>query len=482
MSALDREYYMHFAGHKESFEIEPIYERHAGLFEREAVEQLRERLADARPGDEGRRCRYLLQLAVEGFIGQATKAESARLAEREAALEIEFDGTRESYRQAAVRQANEADPQRRLALERSRLDALERELNPLYLAIVERAHELSVELGWKSYRQMYEELRGFDLPGLERQTRAFLDVTEGRYRELVEPQLIAQTGMGLDDLRRSDLPYFFRAKSYDGMFPADGLTDAFERTLAGLGIELRNQANVKLDLEQRAKKSARAFCAPVHVPNEVYLVIPRKGGRDDYSALFHEGGHTEHYAGVDPGLPFEFRHLGDNSVTEGFAFLFEHLVEDPHWLELVLGTSASADYLEYVRASKLIFLRRYAAKLAYELELHSGRRPLSQMPELYAKWLGEATGVEWPAVTYLADVDEGYYAANYLRAWAFEARLRRFLAERYGPDWFKRRKAGDFLRSTWREGQRLDAGELLAQVSGERLDFSVMLDEVGALR
>src|SRR4030095_7629836 len=151
------------------------------------------------------------------------------------------------------------------------------------------------------------------------------------------------------------------------------LVETLERTLAGLGIDLRSQSNVTLDLEQRPSKSSRAFCSPVHVPNEVYLVISRKGGRDDYAALFHEAGHTEHYANVDSELPFEFRYLGDNSVTEGFAFLLEHLTEDPSWLAFAPGDADGDRYLEYVRASKLVFLRRYAAKLTYELELHTGQ-------------------------------------------------------------------------------------------------------------
>ena len=33
ISEMDREYYLHFAGHKQEFEIEEIYDRHAGLFE-----------------------------------------------------------------------------------------------------------------------------------------------------------------------------------------------------------------------------------------------------------------------------------------------------------------------------------------------------------------------------------------------------------------------------------------------------------------
>ena len=84
---LDREYYLHFAGHKEAFEIEAIYERHSSLFERSVVDELRDRLATL-DGDSERRCRYLLQLAVEGFIGHASKSEAALLAEREGALEI----------------------------------------------------------------------------------------------------------------------------------------------------------------------------------------------------------------------------------------------------------------------------------------------------------------------------------------------------------------------------------------------------------
>jgi hypothetical protein len=100
------------------------------------------------------------------------------------------------------------------------------------------------------------------------------------------------------------------------------------------------------------------------------------------------------------------------------------------------------------------------------------------MPELYSSLLGRAVGVEWPRATYLSDVDEGFYAANYLRAWALETFLRGALQERFGPAWFATAEAGEFLRSLWREGQRLNADELLAEITGEILDFGVMAGEV----
>jgi hypothetical protein len=481
VGAMDREYYLHFAGHKPEFEIEPVYERHAGLFGREVVDALRVRLAQAEPGDETRRVRYLLELAVGGLLGNETKEQETAIAEREAALEIDVAGERLPYRQSAVAQANEPDAERRAEIERARLDVLERELNPLHRTALERSHELARELGWGSYREMYEELKQIDLAALERQTAAFLRATAGRYRESVEPHLRAQLGLGFEDLRRSDLPHFFRAPGFDELFPAERIVAALERTLGGLGIDLHAQTNVRLDLEQRPAKSPRAFCAPVSVPDEVYLVIARHGGRDDYAALFHEAGHTEHYAHVERSLPFEFRYLGDNSVTEGFAFLFEHLTEDPVWLGAVLGAEDAtrlAAYAGFTRASKFVFLRRYAAKLSYELELHAGRRPLDEMPAVYSRSLGDAVGVDWPAATYLADVDAGYYAANYLRAWTFETHLRGVLVERFGPEWFLEPEAGNLLRALWREGQRRNADELLAQVTGAHLDFRVMENEV----
>ena len=88
---------------------------------------------------------------------------------------------------------------------------------------------------------------------------------------------------------------------------------------------------LELDIEQRPKKSPRAFCAPIEVPGRVVLVIQPIGGADDWRALFHEAGHTEHFAHV-ADLPVEAKRLGDDSVTEGWATLMEHLLLEPAWL------------------------------------------------------------------------------------------------------------------------------------------------------
>jgi hypothetical protein len=201
-------------------------------------------------------------------------------------------------------------------------------------------------------------------------------------------------------------------------------------------------------------------------------VIAPTGGRDDYGSLFHEGGHTEHYANTAADLQFEFRQLGDNSVTESFAFLLEHLVSDPAWLEERLGIGDSEAAVEHARAFRLVMLRRYSAKLAYELELHGPSGRLAEMPGRYAERLGRAVRVPWPRASWLADVDDGFYAACYLRAWALETHWRAALRERFGERWFASPEAGAWLRGLWRHGQRLNADELLAETLGEELDFA----------
>ena len=82
-----------------------------------------------------------------------------------------------------------------------------------------------------------------------------------------------------------------------------------------------------------------------------------------------------------------------------------------------------------------MFLRRYAAKLAYELELHGGGR-VEGLDAVYARRLSDAVRVDWPAVSWLSDVDPFFYAARYLRAWALETHLRAALRERFGAAWF----------------------------------------------
>jgi hypothetical protein len=479
VEAIDREYLLHLSGRKPELHLAGIYERHAGLFDPGTVGALRELSAQASP-DERRRRRYLLQFALDGLLGEATRVEAEEIARLEASMEVAVDGARIPYRQVPAEQANEPDGARREELEQARNALVAERLNPIHRRALERSHAACRELGWPSYAGAYADLRGLDLEALGASTEGVLAATEDAYAPALDPRLEHASLPPLGVLRRSDIPRFFRAPELDRDFPADLLVSSLADTLGGLGIDLSGQRNVHLDTESRPTKSPRAFCAPVQVPGEVHLVISPIGGRDDYAALFHEAGHTEHYASVDPELAFEFRHLGDNAVTESFAFLLEHLTDDEQWLRAGLRIADPEPILAQARAVRLVMLRRYCAKLAYERELHSAGVDLDAMAGRYAELLGAATRVSWPASSWLADVDTGLYVACYLRAWALEALWREALRERFGERWFQRGEAGDWLRDLWAQGQRLDAEGLVAETLGRELSFEPLTSELAS--
>jgi hypothetical protein len=396
----------------------------------------------------------------------------------EASLEIDVGGEAIPYRMAPVVQANEPDPGRRAEIETARNALLAERLNPLHLEGLERVHSACTELGWQSYLDAYSDVRALDLRALGRELERFARATEAGYAGILDRELERTVGLTLGELRRSDLARFFRAAHLDGLFPGERMVPALQESLRGLGIDLAAQSNVMLDTEARPTKSPRAFCSVPRVPAEVYLVMPPIGGREDYAALFHEAGHAEHYGCTDAELAFEFRHLGDNSVTESFAFLLEGLTASPRWLERVLGVDGAQAAMEHARAARLLFLRRYSAKIAYELELHGPGVDPGAMPERYAKLLGERVGVAWPRETWLSDVDGGFYVACYLRAWALEVDWRRELEQRFGTGWFASDEAGGWLRGLWARGQRLDADRLLAEVAERKLDFGRLASDL----
>jgi hypothetical protein len=173
----------------------------------------------------------------------------------------------------------------------------------------------------------------------------------------------------------------------------------------------------------------------------------------------------------------EARRLGDNAVTEGWAMLLEQLVNEPAWLERRLDFPRPHEFGAEAAAGLLYFVRRHAAKLLYEYELH-GEGELAAMRALYVERMREATKIELSETDFLADVDAGFYCSSYLRAWAFEALLRDFLREEFGRAWFTRPEAGSLLRELWSEGQRSTADELLSEVAGAQLELAAVAERI----
>jgi len=464
IAEIDEEYYLHYAGLKESLELEQIYERHAELTKLERAKRL-----EGAPTE-------LWRFACEGFLGNLTRSHQERLAKVESELEPEVDGERIPFRMLRPVIANEPDRDRRQRLEETRLRLTDEELNPVYLDAARIDREAVGQLGAANYYELYKRF-GFRLDELAAQCTEVLDATERLWEETGDRLFRERLGVSLADARAWDVPRLFRAPEWDKAFPSEGMLAALEGSLRELGIDLAAQENVHLDLEQRPAKSPRAFCSPIEVPDKVMLVIQPIGGRDDWEALFHEAGHTEHYAHTSRDLPLEARRLGDMAVTEGWAMLMQHLVMEPRWLQRRLDVPRVEQLANEGAASLLYFVRRYSAKLLYEIEFFQADDPAS-MKDRYVELLSEAYRFPAAPENYLSDNDGSFYVSGYLRSWAFEAQLRDFLRGEFGNDWFTRREAGDLLRELWSLGQGPTAEELLNEVTGARLEMAAVTERV----
>jgi hypothetical protein len=494
------EYYNAFAGLQERLDVAAIVDRYPELHARDTWDYINE-LTD-READE--RARRFLRLAFYGFISQASLRDlTEALANAESEAVVEVDGEQVAFRALTGRMANEPDAEKRRVLDRKNVEVIA-SLNPLREEYEHRHLALINELGFTSVPELVRELKNLKPEPFAASCRAFLDRSDAVYEERLG-QYANAAGLERSQVRHGDMGFMLRAGRFDELFPPREMVPALSKTLHGLGIDLDSQQNVTLDLEQRPRKTPRAFCIGIDTPSDVRLVLSPRGGQDDYSVLFHEAGHLEFAAHVSPSLPYYYSNHGDLSVHEGYAFLFQHLTSAPAWWHEIMGVNVrkSEDlrhYIDFARFQRLYLFRRYCAKLNYELEFYAGgadtlicqaesqtgvsappTRPPSQLPEIahaYAKWLERGCGFAYPPERYLADFDDDLYVMQYLQAWVWEVQLRSHLEQRFGEAWFTSRGAGDLLRELWAEGMKYDAWELAQQLGMDGLDIEPLAQEL----
>jgi hypothetical protein len=469
--------YVNLAGFRAELDLAPVYQRHGGLFSSAAIDGLRQ--AAGGTGPAAGRAQRLLGFAVAGHLEQAAAPLTDRIAAAESTAVVVWRRERIGYRQAPIRVADISDRTERNALdERYRL-AMEA-INPLREERWAILHAQARSLGATDYVALTAESTGLDPEGVAEGASAFLGDSETLYYAALR-RYLALIEIEGGDATVADLAHLLRGRSWDHYFDSARLTDVLTRTLGGLGIDLAAQDGITLDFEPRPGKSPRAFCVPVRVPGDVRLVVQPRGGHDDFGSALHEMGHVQHFAHVSARLDPADRYVGDESVTEGWAFLFQYLLHEPEFLavELRMPTDAIPGWLDFAAFRKLYFLRRYAAKLLYELRLHRGGESTVHRAE-YAGLLGLLTGVRTPDAGYLADVDDGLYAARYLRAWLAEASLSTALRDRFGAAWWRSPEAGVFLRERWSVGLGPSAEDVVAPLGYDHLDWRPVMRQIRA--
>src|ERR671934_1663771 len=107
IAELDEEFYLHYAGHKDTFDLSPIYERHRNLTEIDNVKSVGLSI------NGGARVRELWRFSCEGYFGDLTREHAEKLAELESELTVSIDGEELPYRMVRPAPADGAAPAQR---------------------------------------------------------------------------------------------------------------------------------------------------------------------------------------------------------------------------------------------------------------------------------------------------------------------------------------------------------------------------------
>jgi hypothetical protein len=303
---------------------------------------------------------------------------------------------------------------------------------------------------------------------------AFLDMRERWFERLLGPERAAQPSS-------AHMGYVRRLSPLDSTYTKDRATDVCLATLFALGFDVAADRNIRLDLDDRPQKSPRACVIASDPPKVVHLITRAQGGLHDYQAFMHEAGHALHYAGCDPNLPYTFRRLArDHALTEIYSYICEAITREPGWHAEHFGLS---DEEARTNAEATVFLeallfRRYTAKLQFELGFWSDFDEAGTTSDDYAARLTAATGVRYRSDGHLADMDGGFYSADYLRAWIRHAQLRAHLIDEVGEDWWRSTKTGEILRALFAEGTKPSSEEIAARLGFEPYDTAPLISEL----
>ena len=478
---ISREYYLAAAGLKPTAELQPIYARHAAIMSADTLAMTLEAFRGATPGSEDHRQTRIL---LEWLASLQSGRELAPLEEREIAWEASAmvrlpDGSSVQFERAPIEVANSADRAYRETIMDARNRLVESELAPMRREKFQRERDIIERLDLADgYNATWELLSGVSLEDLRAQCGQFLRDTQAMWDETFPSFVKRVLRIEPRDATRADALALFRAREFDDYFPAAEMEPRVQKQTREMGVDPLASGRIRLDTGEREGKRSRAFCAPVRVPDEVYLVLRPHGGQSDWSTFLHELGHALHFAHARPDYPFEYRWLGDNSVTESYAMLFDGLMQNERWLKRYTDLSGESlrSFTRSAGFEELHFLRRYCAKFMYEIELYGGNVSWNSLPDLYVERLSGATSFRYAAADAFVDVDPGYYSARYLRAWQLSALLDETLTERYDEDWWRNPRAGPWIvQSLFAEGQRDLAHELASRVSGRDLSFAPLV-------
>jgi len=480
--SFSNESYLFWTGRREKFAPSHIYDEHEELFSTETYHMIEEKLRESK-GEEKKTLTYL-----KGFVGSHIIKKQVRwLQDRILALEstvIKIEEEQIPFNDSLWHLSNAEIRSKREKIDEARREII-CQMNPLLKDMYHKEAESIESLGFDSYSEMFYRLYGLDLGMLRNSAKEILHETEDAYKEFLEFFLRRNLGIKLGQAKRHDLLHLLRAQHYDHYFNPADMFERIGKCMREMGLDVSADGKISLDIKPGQNRWLALWdrlyhsmgCIPMQIPKKIMLVGMLRPGKEIHQAFLHNLGHGIHYCHMDEELPFELKRLGDSSISEAFAFVWDELPLSRKWLERYVGLTKNLDFIRFCYLGKLYYLRRYAAKLSYEILLFEDGL-LEGKEEAYKTILTEATMVDHDAESYLYDAEHDLLSGRYIRGWILQGQIIYYLRDHYDEEWFRRDISATFLKELWNKGGGLTAEELSRQLGYSEIDVRPMLDMI----
>jgi len=470
------EEYLFYSGRKRELNFSDIFKEYKDIF---SVDVLRDLIkTDINDKDfNQRKMKYLREFLLQHFLdrelGEYFDNVETILSNKKIKLS---SGEELSYFAACVKQINISDRKSRLEIEERKKEIFEK-LNESLKIIHNKTFEIVDKIGGGDLISLFQRAIGIDFSQLEGVLKDFIDMTEDIYYQELENTLNEYLNINPNEAFYFDMGFLGRNKDFDAFFPKERMIDIVKETVEDMGLDYTANGSISFDLEEREGKSIYGFCSAIKIPEQIVLVCVPLGGVKDYGQFLHELGHALHFGYTDPKLHFAFKRLGDTSVSEGYASMFDHLIYNPYWLENKLGLKDERlkRYLKIMWLHKMYLLRMFIGEFLYNIKLWKSPE-LSGKEKIYSDIMSNTTRIKFPEYLYLEEISPHFSIVKYIKAEIFEAAIYQFFTENYGDMWFKNKSVGEFLMHLWKDGEKYYTEEITEKI-GIKTNASSLLSE-----
>jgi len=353
----------------------------------------------------------------------------------------------------------------------------------LFVEKISLRREETKALGFANFQKLSEELTGLNFYQLSQTAQYFLEKTEKLYfRQLSE--LAIKSDLNEKSLYFADFLYLRNQLEQEKIFDGKNLRSVYARLLENFNFSEYKIPNIVF---KQVPGNYQTKVFRVRLPEEIYFCVTNKNGVSSFIKFLRGFGEANQAAWTSKKLVErfpEFVFSPDACLSKAYGFLFQTLLTEETFLRKTLRVENEKLSALIKRENQfwLLFeMRREMLRFVLETQIFSASENLEVICRETAKTFTGNLGFRFEEQQMLWEISENFSSLTKVRAFLFAFGLREYLRERYGFDWWQKRKAFEELIDFWNTAERYKA-ERMAQMIGFETSFDLVAENFKAKR